>query len=365
MASWHDSQGLASAPVVTEVFDPPRYADMRRRSSGAVTASSSTGVEEEGYGTFCVPELGSGDSTVYLDALPHGNFGTHEFFSQVRSEVAWNSMMHKGGAVPRLVALQGTLHKESTNSNSMHEAADCDPPVYRHPVDEQPELRPWSPAVLRLKAAVELALGIPPEHAFNHCLIQLYRSGHDFIGEHADKTLDILRGSPIVNLSLGCSRVMILRTKPRDYEGAKQCQKLTLPHNSIMKLGWDTNIRYTHEIKQDKRMDSIKRDDELLFGGERISFTFRTIATFERHSLGLYGQGAICKTIDELVARSAHRGEGAERGLEEEHARLLVAFSEENKSAAFDWDTWYGSGFDILNFETVPVLADMTTTGDS
>jgi alkylated DNA repair dioxygenase AlkB len=44
-------------------------------------------------------------------------------------------------------------------------------------------------------------------------LIQLYRTGADYISEHSDKTIDVVRGSFIVNLSLGARRTMTLRTK--------------------------------------------------------------------------------------------------------------------------------------------------------
>ena len=47
----------------------------------------------------------------------------------------------------------------------------------------------------------------------NHVLIQLYRNGNDYIRKHADKTLDIAKGSTIFNVSLGASRHMYLRLK--------------------------------------------------------------------------------------------------------------------------------------------------------
>ena len=39
------------------------------------------------------------------------------------------------------------------------------------------------------------------------------RSGADNIREHADKTLDLKPNAPIVNVSLGSERLMILRPK--------------------------------------------------------------------------------------------------------------------------------------------------------
>ena len=62
-----------------------------------------------------------------------------------------------------------------------------------------------------------------------------------------------------------------------------------------------------------------KGDDEIAFGGQRLSITFRTVATFVDEANGsLSGQGA------HLVDRGA----------------LLEAFCKENKTTA-DWDVLY------------------------
>lgn len=44
------------------------------------------------------------------------------------------------------------------------------------------------------------------QHPVNHVLIQYYRSGNDYISEHSDKTIDVVRDSKIVNVSLGAER---------------------------------------------------------------------------------------------------------------------------------------------------------------
>jgi hypothetical protein len=61
----------------------------------------------------------------------------------------------------------------------------------------------------------------------NHVLIQWYRSGADFISEHADKTIDVAKNSVIVNLSVGATRVMMLKTKNRD-ENERRLQRIDL-----------------------------------------------------------------------------------------------------------------------------------------
>jgi len=94
----------------------------------------------------------------------------------------------------------------------------------------------------------------------------------------------------IVNLSIGATRMMVLKTKTK--KPNRSTQRIILPHNSLFVLGWETNRKWTHEIRQDKRMDSIKRPDELDYSSSRISLTFRTISTFMRRSDGrIYGQG--------------------------------------------------------------------------
>jgi hypothetical protein len=125
---------------------------------------------------------------------------------------------------------------------------------------------------------------------FNHVLIQLYRNGNDYIGEHADKTLDIKNNTNIINYSVGSQREMKLRTKKIN-DDKREIKKIKLKHNSIFVLGWDANKKWLHSINQDKRPDFEKTSDELFNSGERISFTFRSIATFIDSDGNVIGQG--------------------------------------------------------------------------
>lgn len=278
-----------------------------------------------------VRRLGEGDSMLILDVLPGEDAG--RAFGGVLDECAWSTMQHKGGEVPRRIAIQGTV-------------ADGVEPVYRHPADEQPDLRRWTPVVERCKGAVEAATS----QSFNHALIQHYRGGRDFIGEHSDKTLDVLRGSAIVNFSLGAARTIILRQKkfggarPADGKGGapgRRTQRIVLPHNSVFVLGWETNLRWTHAIKQDRRADGLKTSAERAFGAQRVSLTLRSIATFRDTGTGrLFGQGA----------PEAPEAPAEGRGAEDEAVALLTAFSAENRRADFSWEEHYGRGFRCLNF---------------
>lgn len=103
-----------------------------------------------------------------------------------------------------------------------------------------PPLRPLSPTVRAIRDETERRLG----HPVNHVLLQLYRGGADYISEHSDKTLDIVPGSYIANVSLGAERTMVLRTKrrPRDAgtgagagagDPPRALEPARLPHNSL------------------------------------------------------------------------------------------------------------------------------------
>lgn len=193
------------------------------------------------------------------------------------------------------------------------------------------------------------------QHPINHVLIQHYRHGNDYISEHSDKTLDIARGSKIVNVSVGAQRTMVLRTKrdalahqgptSEEEKAKRSVQRIPLPHNSMFVLGLETNAKWLHGIRQDKRDVRDKTAAELSHNGERISLTFRHIATSltadEKH---IFGQGAKAKTRDD--AQLVINGASAETQA------LLYAFGSENQRSDFDWAASYGPGFNVLHMNT-------------
>ncbi|OJD09924.1 hypothetical protein AJ78_08856 [Emergomyces pasteurianus Ep9510] len=291
--------------------------------------------------------IGEGDSRIIYDLSLSPNT-----FQLLREEVNWQKMYHMSGQVPRLVAVQGAVKSD----NSI--------PIYRHPADESPPLLPFSKTVNAVRQVVEKHLG----HPLNHVLIQLYRDGQDRISEHSDKTLDIVRGSYICNVSLGAQRTMTLRTKSSAKAGlpstdaaaaaadtcetiskegsiGRQTQKVPLPHNSLFILGEETNMRWLHAIRADKRPESEKSPEELAFGGQRISLTFRHIGTFIHPETDtIWGQGAVSKA-KEAAGKVIH-------GNSAETERMIRAFGQENQQSEFDWEHHYGQGFDVVNFVT-------------
>ncbi|CAG8352968.1 unnamed protein product [Penicillium salamii] len=287
------------------------------------------------------PRIGEGDSSIIHDvALPD------ESFERIKAEVDWQKMYHLSGQVPRLVAVQGQSRPDGAI------------PIYRHPADESPPFKPFTSAVDEVRVAVEKILG----HPLNHVLIQLYRDGQDRISEHSDKTLDIVRGSFICNVSLGAERVMVLRTKtsasqPQEgQESGRTSQRVPLPHKSLFVLGPKTNMRWLHGIRADKRPETAKSTNEQAYGGQRISLTFRHIGTFtEPITNKIWGQGAVSKTFEQ--AGTVLHGDPAET------ERLIGAFGQENRATEFDWDAVYGNGFDVVNFVTTS-SARLILSGD-
>lgn len=128
--------------------------------------------------------LGEGDSKIIHDVFSEQM--TEEVFARLKAEVPWQQMHHAGGLVPRLVCCQALI-----------DVQDGSMPIYRHPADESLPTKHFTQTVDDMRREVEQIAG----HGINHVLIQLYRSGEDFISEHSDKTLDIAReSSKLTNL---------------------------------------------------------------------------------------------------------------------------------------------------------------------
>lgn len=273
-------------------------------------------------------KYGSGQCYLIDNAIAEST--PESYFSQLKNEVNWQPMHNRGNPVPRLVAVQGAI------------AADGVHPFYRHPADEEPTLSVWTPTIDLLRKQAESLLSTE----FNHALIQYYRSGHDWIGRHSDKTLDITKGTAICNFSFGASRVMVLRKKTLDANQRHPTEKISLTNRSLFILDEVTNRHYQHFIKKDGRASKLKRLDERDFAEQRISITFRSIATFITPDGKLYGQGARCKTRAALNQHTTPSTSNAD-----DEAAMLAAFAAENKDADFDWDKHYGQGFDAINFK--------------
>ncbi|KAI2486670.1 2OG-FeII Oxy 2 multi-domain protein [Pyrenophora tritici-repentis] len=294
--------------------------------------------------------IAEGDSCIIYDFFPANVIHPSNpskplkdlIFLQLYNEVRWQKMLHRQGEVPRLVCCQG----EFGDDGSM--------PVYRHPADQTLPLLHFSPKVHVIRKQAEKLVG----HPLNHALIQLYRSGSDFISEHSDKTLDIVQGSSIVNVSFGSQRTMRLRTKKPlsktdepgtadDATDQRKTQRVPMPHNSMFVLGLKSNSKWLHGIQPDKRVASERSAAETSYNGMRISLTFRQIGTFlDAKETTIWGRGATSKTTRDAA--------DVINNDEEEAQRLIIAFSRENQDPDFSWQDHYGDGFDVLHLHNPP-----------
>ncbi|CZS88098.1 uncharacterized protein RCO7_01066 [Rhynchosporium graminicola] len=340
---------MTSSSTQTEALKPDSKAeefDMASltASMSAVAVNTDYVIEQDSSSEDAFPVLCEGDTTIIKNILDDKI--ADNIYEQIRDEVRWQTMSHQGGEVPRLVAVQGSL------------AGDGSIPIYRHPADESPPLLPFSATVSLIRKEVEKHLG----HEVNHVLIQMYRTGSDYISEHSDKTLDIVPDTFIANVSLGAQRTMVFRTKRRKGSKKKgsdaaienvveprQTQRAGLPHNSMCKMGLLTNERWLHGIRQDKRLASEKMAEELAYQGGRISLTFRLIGTYlDKDQTKIWGQGAVAKTKEK--ARTVLNGNTSEA------EQMIRAFGNENQSTEFDWKEFYGIGFDVLHLSNTRKL---------
>ena len=147
------SDGLTPLPS-------PDVSSGKKRDSWMTVGAHTMGPEDS---------IGSGDSRIIYDVL--GSPLIDDAFQLLKEEINWQSMHHRSGKVPRLVAVQGEKGKDGSV------------PLYRHPADESPRLLSYSPTIQKIRTEIERLLKQP----FNHALIQLYRDGNDNISEHSDK----------------------------------------------------------------------------------------------------------------------------------------------------------------------------------
>lgn len=301
---------------------------------------------DESSGDKTGEKIGEGDSSILFDLIPSKIKDSIEptrplsstVFSRLYHEVQWQKMFHVQGEVPRLVAVQGEIGEDGSM------------PVYRHPSDQSPPLLHFSPTVQLIREILQKRINQP----VNHVLIQLYRSGNDYISEHSDKTLDIVRGSSILNVSFGAQRTMRLRTKKllkgkqaEENQPERVTQRVPMPHNSMFVLGEETNAHWLHSITQDKRAPRDRTEAEKAYEGSRISLTFRHVGTFlDSKGEHIWGQGA--------TSKSSERRSRVVNGNKDLAQKMIHAFGTENRSSIFDWEATYGAGYNVLHFYTDP-----------
>lgn len=257
------------------------------------------------FNLFC-----EGDTFILNDILPTDLF-TDKTFETLETFDTWRQMKIKGSVISRSIDIQAIIEDDLV-------------PVYRNPNDEYIEAKPANEIVKSYIRWLNANLNLDG-HKCNHVFMKYYKSPHDGIGKHSDKTLDLEPNSYILNLSLGAERKMTFTDKITG-------NKVVVPmkSNSCLVIGMKTNQKWLHEVKPDKRNDKEKTSTELAFFGKRMSWTFRTVSTFyDKKNNTLIGLGAPTLNNEHI----------------DDKDKMIIAFGEENKDPYFDREKYYKNGF--------------------
>jgi len=123
------------------------------------------------------------------------------------------------------------------------------------------EPQPWVPALQQLRQQVEVATGTQ----FNSVLLNLYRTGRDSMGWHADNEPELGPTPVIASISLGHTRRFRLR--PRDSQRTPHKPvSLDLPSGSLLVMRGLTQQYWLHAVPKTARLV-----------GPRLNLTFRYV----------------------------------------------------------------------------------------
>lgn len=111
-------------------------------------------------------------------------------------------------------------------------------------------------ALVEATAAVRAAVPAP----FDSIGCNLYRDERDSVAPHNDKLTDIVKGEPIVLLSLGATRRLVIRAK----QPPRRVLNVDMEAGSILLMSWATQLHYDHGIPKQRAP-----------AGPRISLAFR------------------------------------------------------------------------------------------
>jgi alkylated DNA repair dioxygenase AlkB len=164
-------------------------------------------------------------------------------FQSLQSELDWQEealvIAGRQVMVPRLVCWYGDPGARYRYSGVSHEPA------------------PWTPALAQLREEVEQRSG----SRFNSVLGNLYRTGQDSMGWHADKEKELGPDPVIASLSLGATRRFLLR-----HNRTREQIELSLTDGSLLIMGGRLQHAWRHCVPKAPR------------GAEaRINLTFRLI----------------------------------------------------------------------------------------
>ena len=180
--------------------------------------------------------------------LTHGFLEPHdadEMLRRLLDEVPWAThelvLFGKKMAEPRLSAWVGDPDVSYTYSGTK-----------RAP-------QPWTPTLSHIRRRCEEATG----GRFNSVLANLYRSGDDAMGWHADDEPELGREPLIVSVSLGDERRFDFR-----HRVSGDTVSVVLPHGSLLVMSGPTQACWKHRIARTAASKS-----------PRVNLTYRLVTT--------------------------------------------------------------------------------------
>ncbi|HUY89019.1 MAG TPA: alpha-ketoglutarate-dependent dioxygenase AlkB [Pirellulales bacterium] len=183
-----------------------------------------------------VIELADGGVILYQEGFLPSDLADR-YFIELRETSAWEQKNAAFGRIqPRLTASYGDEGLTYFYSGTENKAL------------------PWTPTLLEIKQKIEGVKG-----RYNYCLLNLYRSGADSVGLHADNEPGM--GSVIASLSLGATRTFRMR-----HNKTRETRTFELANGTLIIMAGTMQQFWKHEVP--KTSENV---------GERINLTFRHI----------------------------------------------------------------------------------------
>lgn len=116
----------------------------------------------------------------------------------------------------------------------------------------------WTPSLARLRDRLRATVGA----GFNSVLLNLYRTGSDSMGWHADDEPELGPRPVIASVSLGAPRRFELRSRETG-----ETRRVVLEHGSLLVMSGATQDRWKHQVPKEPTVRA-----------PRVNLTFRTVA---------------------------------------------------------------------------------------
>lgn len=119
------------------------------------------------------------------------------------------------------------------------------------------QTRPWFPVLSDIRRSIQSKLNC----RFNSVLVNLYRSGKDYVGWHSDDETELGSDPFIASVSLGATRKFSYKSKEEDKAGY-----IYLNHGDLLLMEPGFQHHWLHAIPEDPTVTE-----------ERINLTFRYV----------------------------------------------------------------------------------------